>query len=190
MSLPEGPRGRLLAVGLLIAALGLAWLGVAQPLLDWHADRLAELDRQSALLRRMQALAAALPSLRQAAEAARQGTDQASAALEGATDPVAAATLQQSRDELAGGAGVRIGSVETLPAEAVGAWQAITVRVTVTAPWPPLVGLLQAIAGAPVAMKVDALQLRPPPRNSRGAEWPIDAAFTVTAWRARTDEKP
>jgi general secretion pathway protein M len=190
MSLPEGARGRLLAVAVLIAALDVLWLGVAQPLLDWHAGRAAQLDRESALLRRMQVLTAALPSLRQAAEAARQGPDQASAALEGATDAIAAATLQQSLDELAGGAGVRIGSVETLPAEAAGAWQAITVRVTVTAAWPPLIGLLQAIAGAPVAMQVDTLQLRPPPRNSRGAEWPIDAAFTVTAWRARADGKP
>jgi general secretion pathway protein M len=183
--LPEGLRGRALAAGITLAGLALLWASVAAPLWAWHADRQERLEQQAVLLQRMQGLAAALPALRRDAEAARTAPGRAEAALEGASDAVAAATLQQKLDELATASGLRIGSAETLPAEPAGGWQAITVRVTVTASWPPLVRLLRAVAAAPTAMTVDNLQFRPPPRNSRDADWPIEAAFSVTAWRAR-----
>ena len=184
-ALPEGRRGQALAVGMALAASGLLWLGLVAPALDWYADRQDRLERQAAVLRRMQALAAGVPALKLEAEAIRTAPGRAEAALEGAGDAVAAATLQQTLDRLAQDAGLRIGSAETLPAEAAGAWQAITVRVTVTGAWPALVGLLRGIAAAPTAMQVDDLQLRPPPRSSRDPDWPIDAVFSVTAWRAR-----
>jgi hypothetical protein len=183
-SLPEGARGRVLAVGILLLGLVLLWFGMAAPLLAWHATRQDTLERQALVHDRMRALAEAVPALRkQAAEITDdQGSD---GALDGTSDAVAAAGLQQALDDLAKEAGLRIGSAETLPAEPAGAWQAITMRVTLTAPWAPLVQLLRAIAAAPTAMVVDHLQLRPPARNSHDPDWPIEAGFSVTAWRAR-----
>lgn len=188
-SLPEGPRGRALAIGFTLAAAALLWFGLAAPVLEWDASRQAMLERQSVLRDRMRGLAAAVPTLRRDAEAARDDRS-AEAALEGTSDAVAAATLQQTLDDLAKTAGVRIGSAETLPSEQAGAWQAITVRVTLTASWTPLVHLLQSVAAAPTAMVVDNLQLRGPPRDSRDPDRPIDAAFSVTAWRARESGAP
>jgi general secretion pathway protein M len=188
--LPDGPRGRALAAGVTLAGVALLWPALAAPLLDWHAGRQETLQRQAMLMARMEDLAAALPALRREAAAARAAPGRAAAALEGGSDAVAAAALEQSLDELAAGTGLRIGSAETLPAEPAGAWQAITIRVTVTASWPPLVRLLEAIAAAPTAMVVDNLQLRPPPRSSRDPDWPIDAGFNVTAWRAREGAEP
>lgn len=183
-ALVEGPRGRALALAVTLAGVALLWFGLVTPVLDWHAGRTDMLERQSSMLERMRALAAAVPILRREAEAVTED-DSTDSVLAGASDAVAAATLQQALDDLAKAAGVRIGSAETLPSEVAGTWQAITVRVTLTAPWTPLVHLLQAIAAAPTAMVVDDLQLRPPPRDSRDPDRPIEAAFTVTAWRAR-----
>jgi hypothetical protein len=183
-NLPEGVRGRALAVGLALAAAALIWFGVAAPVLDWDAEQQSQLQRQAALRDRMRGLAASIPALRRDAEATRDDRS-AEAALEGASDAVAAATLQQTLDDLAKTAGASIGSAETLPSEQAGAWQAITVRVTLTAPWTPLVRLLRSVAAAPTAMVVDNLQLRGPSRASRDPDRPIDAAFSVTAWRAR-----
>jgi general secretion pathway protein M len=103
---------------------------------------------------------------------------------------VAAANLQQSLDDLAKAVGVRVASAETLPAEAAGTWQAIPVRVTLTASWPALVQLLKSIATAPTTMVVDNLQLRPPPPGSRDPERLIETAFSVTSWRVRDGGTP
>lgn len=183
--LPHGPAGRALAGAVAVLGLLLLWFGLIAPALEWQAGLREQLDRQTAVVERMRGLAAAVPALKREAEAAMAGHGGADAALEGASDAVAAANLQQSLDDLAKVAGVRIGSAETLPAEAAGSWQAITVRITMVAPWPTLVHLLQSIASSTTAMAVDNLQLRPPPRDARDPARPIDTAFSVTAWRLR-----
>jgi hypothetical protein len=183
-ALPDGARGRALAMGITLAALALLWFGLVAPLVAWHADQQDALERQAVLRDRMRGLAATVPALRRDLEAAGSAPGHAEAALEGAGDAVAAANLQQTLDELAKAAEVRIGSSETLPTEPAGAWQAITVRVTLTAPWPPLVRLLQSIAASPTTMVVDNMQLRPPPRDTKDRLRPIDASFSVTGWRS------
>ena len=109
-------------------------------------------------------------------------------ALAGTSDALAAANLQQMLDDFARKNDLRIVSTETLAAEPAGAWRAISLRVTLTAAWPKLVQLLQAIAVTPTAMVVDNLQLRSPGRDD--AEQAISAAFTVTAWRQDGQKAP
>lgn len=187
--LPQGPAGRALAGAVTLLGLLLLWFGLVAPMLEWKAGLREQLDQQTAVVERMHRLSAAVPALKRQAEAAVAGHGGADSGLEGASDAVAAANLQQTLDDLAKGAGVRIGSAETLPAEAAGAWQAITVRITLVAPWPTLVHLLQSIAESATTMAVDNLQLRPPPHDARDPARPIDTAFSVTAWRLR-DAKP
>ncbi len=74
----------------------------------------------------------------------------------------------------------------SLPGEAAGAWRRIGVRVAVNAPWPAVVRLLQAIGAASPRMLVDDLQLRAPPLLLRTGPRPMDAGFTVYAFRAET----
>ena len=85
---------------------------------------------------------------------------------------------------MAGRAGLRIGSVEVMPPEAVGVYRRIGVQVTVTAPWPALVGLLQAIAAADTPMLADNLQLRGQPRGPQDTESLIDASLNVIGYRS------
>ncbi len=103
-SLPEGLRGRLLAMGLTFCLLILLWIGCAQPLIDWHLERAQDLQRQQALLQRMGQLAATLPELQQ--QATREAPPRM-ALLEGASDAIAGAALQSVVQEMAGGWGQR-----------------------------------------------------------------------------------
>ncbi len=183
-SLPDGRKGQALALALTGLAAAVAWFGVVAPALDWYADRDASLRRALAMRHRMAALVETLPALRAAAEDAAETGVQPGALLAGATDPLAAAALQQKLDELAAAAGVRIGSEEILPARADGDFRAIAVRVTLTAPWRAFVGLLVAIAKSDVPMATDELQVRGPPGSTRDPDLPVDATFTATAYRA------
>jgi hypothetical protein len=184
-ALPGGPRGRLLALGLALLMVLVLWAGAVAPVLGWYDSRQDDLRRQQAIGRRMAALVQTLPALRAEADAAAaRGAARHEALLDGATDSVAAAALQQRLDEMAGQAGLRIGSAEVMPSEAAGAFRAIAVRATVTAPWPALVRLLRAIAAADTPLLVDDLQARGPPRNSRDSDPPIDVTFTVIGYRA------
>ena len=96
--------------------------------------------------------------------------------------------LQQKLDELASAAGVRIGREEILPARAEDDFRAISVRVSLTAPWRAVVALFQGMATASVPMAADDMQLRGPSANLNDPALPVDAAFTVTAFRAARAE--
>ncbi len=184
VSLPQGPKGQALALGLSVLIALTVWLGAVAPALDWYAGRDETLRRERALLHRMAILTDTLPALREVAANASESERQPSGLLAGASDSLAAAALQQKLDELASAAGVRIGSEEILPAQADGEFRAIAVRATLTAPWRAVVRLLEAMAKSDVPMAADELQLRGPPGNSKDPELPIDATFTVTAYRA------
>lgn len=180
----SGRKGQALALALTLLLAAIAWLGVVAPLANWYADRAERLRRQMALAHRMAALVETLPALRDAAGRAAESGHQPGALLAGATDPLAAALLQQKLDAMATAAGVRIGSEEILPAQAAGEFRAIAVRVTLTAPWRAVVALLEAMATADVPMMADELQLRGPPRGAKDPELPIEANLTVVAYRA------
>ncbi len=183
-ALSSGVRGRLLALALALLAALLLWIGIAAPLLGWFGERQETLRRQQAIGRRMAALVQTLPALQAAADAAgARGAGRREALLDGGSDAVAAAALQQQLDEMASRAGLRIVSVEVMPPEAAGAYRAIAVRLSVIAPWPALVTLLQAIATAEVPMLVDNLQLRTLPRNAVDTDAPIDVTFSVIGYR-------
>ena len=151
LDLPTGRRGRLLALGITLVLLGALWFGAAAPLLGWYADRAVELENRRAVARRMAVLAEMLPELRlqaQSAAGAPTGRTGVEDTLEGASDAIAGATLQQRLQEMAARAGAPLSSAEALPGEPAGAYRRIAVRVSLSTHWPPLVRLLQAVAGA------------------------------------------
>jgi general secretion pathway protein M len=188
LALPEGPRGRAMALGLTAIVLAAAWLAVGQPLLAAYADRADEVERRAALAARMADVAASLPELQR--ESAVQSTDAtpANATLEGASDALAGAALQSLVETMSNSAGGHLTSTEALPAEQVGAYRRVALRVTVDASWPVLVRLSQAIERATPRMFVDDLQIHAQPAPEKMAEPPLDISFTVLAFRAATSE--
>lgn len=183
-SLPTGRRGQVLAWALLLLVLAAAWVAVASPLLEWHADRGEALQQRATLARRMAQVAAGLPELQRQAAAAAAAGPVAATLLDGSTDAVAGATLQQLIQDMAGRAGATLSSTETLPAETVAAYRRIGVRVALSAPWGVLVQLLRAVEEASPQMLVDDLQIHGVRRIGGTGDLPLEASFTVLGFRA------
>jgi general secretion pathway protein M len=182
--LPEGRRGQALAVGILLVLLAVFWTGIVSPLLDWHAARGAEIERQTRLAEREARLVEELPSLRQ--RAAQASGAPVRATLPGSTDAIAGAALQEQVQSMATQASAQLASIETLNAEQVGAYRRIGVRVALNAKLPVIVHLLDAVERATPAMLVDDLRLTSTPIAPRGVTLPLEAAFTVYAFRQGT----
>jgi general secretion pathway protein M len=183
MTLPYGPRGQALAAGMAVAVLAVAWAGVLGPAIGWYQDRAEALQRQAALLQRMTLVTGQLPALRHQA-AAHAGGGATGSLLQGGTDALAAAALQQRIDALAKAAGIGIGSEEILPAQADGDLRAISVRVTITAGFRPLTAFLLALAQSHTPMIVDDMQLREPAPSLQSPILPVDASLSIIAYRA------
>ena len=185
-ALPEGPRGRLLALAITVVLLVSLWLGCIQPLFDMYFARADELDHRRVLLQHMAAVAATLPDLQQ------QPTSELPSRfvlLEGGSDAIAGATLQSTVQGLANRAGISLNSVETLPAEQRGSYRRIGLRLSLSAPWPALIELLRLIEQEPTSMLTDDMQLRAPPLQIRSAAASVNASFTVFSFRSAPSEK-
>lgn len=182
-TLPTGPRGRVVAVGLSLAVLCVAWLAAVAPLLAWHADRAELLEQRRVLVQRMERAAGTLPQLRQTA-AGGAASPAPRALLEGASDALAGAALQGQFESLAANAGLSLTSAELLPAEAAGAYRRISLRLVLSGPWPSIVRLLETVDQTSPRMLVDDIQLQVATSVAAGTAQPIAATFTVIAFRS------
>jgi general secretion pathway protein M len=186
VSLPTGRRGQCLAVGLTLLVVAAFWAAVIRPLVSWYAERNDWLTERHAYAQRMVALVATLPDLRRQSSATQPAGPAPQLLLDGRSDAVAGARLQETVQQLASEAGASLTSVETLPAELAGAWRRIGVRVVLSAPWPVLVHLLQAVARGTPRMLADDLQLQASTLVAHPETQPLDASFTIFAFRAGT----
>jgi general secretion pathway protein M len=183
-SLPTGRNGQILAAALALLALLIVWLGLIAPVLDWYgarANQIADLRSRAA---REASLIATLPALRTAA--AQAAKTPARAVLNGATDSIAGAELQEQVQAMATSANAQLTSIETLPAEQVGNYRRIGVRVELNALLPVVVDLLKSIEEAEPSMMVDDMHLTATPVGPMSVTLPLDAAFTVYAFRVGT----
>ena len=94
-ALPTGRNGQFLALGLTILVLAAFWLGVVMPVIDWHGERAEALVRKAALVQRMEALVATRAAVQEQAKAVAAGGAGETALLEGDSESVAGATLQE-----------------------------------------------------------------------------------------------
>ncbi len=182
-ALPEGPRGKALALALAAAVAGAAWVGVAAPLIDLYGDRAERLDTRRTLARRMDGVAASLPELRREATASAATGPAANALLDGASDAIAGARLQEIVQTMAGRVGATFSSLETLPTDQTGAYHRIALRVSMNAGWPVLVGLLRTIHDSTPRLLVDDLRLEGSRLVARSGGENLDAVFTVIGFR-------
>lgn len=154
-------RAQLLALSLTVAVPVALGLGVVLPLVAWHGERAGALAARAAFLQRMEGVAAALPALRrqEAVVAASSAGDLA--LLEGNSDALAGASLQERLQAMFVQAGVRLSSVEMLPGEDVGIHRRVRLRVSFTASWPVLINLLKEVHLATPTLLINELQVRP-----------------------------
>jgi general secretion pathway protein M len=195
MELPVGRRGQVVAVGLLLIVLGLAWSLVASPLIGWYEVREERVAEQQALLARMTQLVAQIPALRQAAGGNDGQANDVPAAtlLSGESDAVAGAALQGMVQDMARTAGVALTSAEALPGDPRGAFRRIGLRIMLNADWPALIDLLRSIEGSPMRLLVDDLQLHATANTQAAATHDapqIEASFVVLGFRAGGADRP
>ena len=184
LDLPTGSRGRLLALSLTALALLVLWFGIASPVLGWYQDRTEQLNQREMLARRMAGLAAARPELERQAAGLTASSAAPNALLAGETDAVAAATLQERMQDMAGKAGAQLSSVEMLPAAQAGQFRRIGLRVAVQAGMTNVIHLLELIEQATPRMLIDELDLQRRLLLTRPNAPDLDARFIVYAFRA------
>jgi general secretion pathway protein M len=174
--LPTGQRGRLLALGITVAVALALWLGIASPLMNLYEERTETLVQRQSLARHMEQLAAARPALE--AQAAALGSQTPATSSLSGSIPVATAALQGLVQDIANGAGASLTSV---PGETAAGYRRVGVKLTLSASWPVLVHLLQALEQSGTPMAVDDLQVRGNPTLAQANQQILDAGFSVYA---------
>jgi len=187
--MPTGPRGRLLAVTLLLVALGGLYILAVAPLLDLYAEREAVRDSRAMLLPRLKAAAEELPELRARAAELHTTVNARKVTLDGASDAIASANLQSRIEELAASVGATIGSAESLPAEARAGYRRVGLRYVLSGPYESLVKLIAKLEAATPPLVIDNLHIhgvlrRPGTPAASG----LDAGLDVYGFRS--NEKP
>lgn len=183
-SLPTGRVGQLLALGLTSLPAAAIVLGVVMPLTAWHGERADALLQRAALMQRMQALAAAVPELQEQAKAAAASKAGQAALLEGDSDSIASAALQERLQAIVMQAGVELNSVETLPGEEAGSFRRIRLRMSFNASWSVLLGLLKDLHLATPSLLVDELQLRATLHRINTPAGTFDVSCAILAFRS------
>jgi general secretion pathway protein M len=167
-----------------LVALGGVYLSVISPLLGLYAERAEVLENRRMLLPRLRATADELPALRARVEQLRAAAGTHKITLEGASDAIAAATLQSRIEELATSAGATIGSTESLPAEARSGYRRIGLRYVLSGSYETLVKFLAKLESATPPLVIDNLHIhgvlrRPGTPSAAG----LDAGLDVYAFR-------
>jgi len=81
---------------------------------------------------------------------------------------------------------ITLTSIETLPAEQIGAYRRIAVRVEMSASLPIIVAIMRAVEEAAPTMLIDDIHFTATPTAANQQVLPMDASFTVIAFRKGT----
>ena len=173
-----------MALSLLFVALGGVYFVAVSPLLGLYAERADVLENRRMLVPRLRAAADELPALRARVEQLRAAAGTRKITLDGASDAIAAATLQSRIEELAASAGATIGSTESLPAEARAGYRRIGLRYVLSGSYETLVKFLAKLESATPPLVIDNLHIhgvlrRPGTPAAAG----LDAGLDVYAYR-------
>jgi general secretion pathway protein M len=172
---------RLIALGLLILAIGLGWLLIAGPLVGGFVDRAAERRDEREAYQRNARLIASLPAIRAAFEAQTK-----SAARFGVTAPtqaLAAEALQERLQRLSADQGFTVRAVEDLQADAPPGW--IKLRADLTATLTQLCATLRRLQSEDAYVDIDDFSVSADRSFAAGKLRPLDVRLELsTPWRA------
>jgi type II secretory pathway component PulM len=159
--LPDGPRGKILALAILAVALLAIYMVVVAPLIGLYDDGEERLAGRTAMAERLQRNTRDLPRLRQAAaELQAGGGDGTDLLLTGSSATVAAADLQTTIKDLIEEGGARLSSAEILPPETQAPFEKVGLRVSFSGDLPLLTSVLRGIETAHPIIFVDNLEIR------------------------------
>jgi general secretion pathway protein M len=158
-SLPDGLRGRTLAVLLLVVLLGTLYRVTVQPLVALYGDNEQSLAEQQQLIEHLRLTTAELPALRRATEPQDDGKASGRLLIDAASDAVGVAQLQSMLKEIVATRGATVTSAEGLNVERDENFRRIGVRLSLNAGLATLAAVLQGIDEARPTLIVDDLEV-------------------------------
>lgn len=178
------PFQRALAVAILVAIIGIIYYAVAQPLIDAYAADRAEIAQQQETLFRYQRAAQEFPARQKELAALKQQQAKADDFLEGASDTLIAAQIQNRVKTLANTAKTELKSSQVLPAESDGKLKRIAIRDQISATTAGLLALFHDLEAQSPSLFLDNVTLQVQPMALRGRSNPgngdtIDVQFDV-----------
>lgn len=185
--LPDGRKGRLLALGMTVVLLVLVASG-ASLLLNQYAEGQADLAEQQDILAHTQILVDTLPDLEKRARTASLQARGSTLLISETSQETALARLQQIVHDAALEGQTLPTSMEPLPVSRTGAFERLGVRVSLTTSYAVLVRLLDALdhSTAP-RLLVDDLRIdvsgNPQAIDETAEGRALDASFTILALR-------
>lgn len=182
-SLPDGPRGRALAAGILVLIVVAVYMMIVSPLVDLYDARADRLQSRVDLAQRLAISARDLPRLRASAEQLEKDPSKGTVLLTGGSPAVAAAQLQTTVKEIVENSGAHLISSEILAAEAVESFQRVGLHVSFAGDLSLLTSVLRGIETSHPAMFIDNVEIRSS-ANAGEDSGALAIAFDVYGFRA------
>jgi general secretion pathway protein M len=183
-NLPRGLPGRILALSLTIVVVAVAYLLVVAPLFGLYADRASQLSNRELLRDKIVAAAAELPQLRARASELNATSDAQQATLQGPSDAIATANLQNRLGELSTSAGASVSSTETLPPEIRDYYRRIGLRIVLNGSFESLIAVFSGLETSTTPLIVDNLQIHNVQSRAGGSQTArLDAAVDIYGFR-------
>lgn len=178
------PVGRALALAILVAIVAGGYAVIVQPLIDGYADNRATIAQLQETLARYQRAASTLPSRQDELASLKQRPAASDGFLQGSSDTLIAAQVQNRVKQAADAAKVALKSSQILPPETDGKLKRIAVRDQMSATTPGLLAIFHDLEAQSPLLFLDnvTLQVRPTAlrdRSDPGSGDVIDVQFDV-----------
>ena len=185
---PLTPRERrLIALGLLVLALGLVWLVVIGPLIGGAFQRAAERRDLRAAYQTNQRLIASVPALRAAIDSQRKNA--ARFALTAPSESLAVEALKERLQRLSSAEGFTVTSIEDLQPDAPAG--GVKLRTDLTLTLAQLVDTLRRLESEDAYVVIEYLSVSADRSATIGRLAPLDVRLELTsAWRRPNDARP
>jgi general secretion pathway protein M len=171
---------RLLAIGILVVALGLFWLALLQPLVGGFFDRAEQRRQLTDTYLRNERLIAALPVWRTAAEAQRR--DAGRFAILAPAESAAVEALKERIQHVASDEGFTVKGLEDLQSDAGPG--AVRVRADATLTLTQLYETLRRLENEGAYVAIDYLSVSADAAATSGRSGPLDVRLELSAaWR-------
>ena len=190
-TLPTGRRGQMVALGVALITVMALWLIVISPLIDFYSDRADRLEKQQAVIHRMERMVAQRQSLMEQASSLGDAAPAKGNLLDGSSIPVATAALQGLVRDIANTSGATLSSVESLPGETGTGYRRIGVKLALSAQWPVLIHFLQSLQESDTPMAIDDLQIHSGSETPKTPDQQVfEAGFAVYAPATAEPQQP
>ncbi len=175
---------RALAVAILVAIVAVIYAALVQPLIDTYAADNAEIAQRQEALLRYQRAAQGLPARQKELAALKQDQAKADGFLEGSSDTLIAAQIQNRVKTLANAAKIELKSSQVLPAALDGKLKRIAIRGQISATTTGLLSIFHDLEAQSPSLFLDNVTLQVQPltvrdRNNPGNGDTIDVLFDV-----------